>query len=256
MPVREPGYDSFSNTNGTLVRTGGYPDGFSGVTGFGSAVFVAKKSGSGTISFSDDSMALDANNTNQYNGGAQLAMMIQALGPNGVQVNVATSTASSTPSSTATANPPAGEQPPEQLFDIALQVDQSKVTDVSSLGVRTTFTSFGTVPTPVTMTFDILNSSGVVVHSDTASTTVETQGVYNESLKGLTLSPGNYTMRLTTLYGTSTRDQFEQPFTVVAKTTSPWWLNPWLWIIGGVVVLIIIVWIIFVIVRRRKKEDQ
>ena len=79
MPLRQSGYDYFSNTSGELIRTAGYPGGFGQITSFGSAQFIAKKSGAGAITFAGDGLALDANNANLYAGGNLLAMTISPL---------------------------------------------------------------------------------------------------------------------------------------------------------------------------------
>jgi len=109
---------------------------------------------------------------------------------------------------------------PNQLFDINLEVDQSKVAQLSELTARVVFTSFGTVPTPVEMTFDILDSSGSVVNTSKGFTTVETEAVYNKDFFGFSLPKGNYTLRVITLYNTDVKDYFYQSFSVAAKSGS------------------------------------
>ncbi len=64
MPLTQSGYNLVDNTNGTLIKTGGYPAGYtSGVT-FGTISFHAKKSGNGAIKVLSTSVSYDANNNN------------------------------------------------------------------------------------------------------------------------------------------------------------------------------------------------
>jgi len=112
-----------------------------------------------------------------------------------------------------------GERP-SQLFDINLELDSTSVYNVDELGVRVNFTSFGNIPTPVNMTFEILDNAGETIYTKTESITVETEQVYSKSFAGLALSPGNYAIRLTTLYNTNVTDEFESPFTI--KSTFNW----------------------------------
>lgn len=64
MALSQTGYDLIDNTNGQLIKTAGYPGGIPTVATFGTIAFSAKKAGSGTISLSSNSMALDAENQN------------------------------------------------------------------------------------------------------------------------------------------------------------------------------------------------
>jgi hypothetical protein len=238
MPLRKSGYDYFSNVTGVLIRTAGYPEGFSEETEFGSAVFVAKKSGEATIEFTAQSLALDETNQNTY---AKSENAVITIEPGETVSEV-------TPEIT---NP--SDSNPEQLFDINLELDQPKVKSISELSANVTMLSFGKVPTPVDLTFDILDSSGQVVHTEKGSVTVETEKVYNKRFTGFDLAPGNYTLRLTTLYNTSVSDEFVQPFEIV-KPEAP--TNQYLpWVIGGGILLIVII-LIIIFKRKRKKGDR
>lgn len=68
VPLSMPGYDSVDNTNGTVVKTAGYPGGFSNATTFGTLVFRAKESGTATISVANTSFAYDAQSKNTISG--------------------------------------------------------------------------------------------------------------------------------------------------------------------------------------------
>lgn len=104
--LRQPGYDSFDNTTGTLIRTGGYPAGFTGSTRFGVATFVAGRPGKGTISLTNGSFVFNEASQNTY------------AGANVVNIEVLP----------AAKKEPAPVVPPPVIkknFDIALVLDQS-----------------------------------------------------------------------------------------------------------------------------------
>ncbi len=66
--LNQPGYDLIDNTTGILIKTAGYPGGLSSSATFGTVNFIAKKSGSGTVSLNSNSLGLDANNQNTLDG--------------------------------------------------------------------------------------------------------------------------------------------------------------------------------------------
>jgi hypothetical protein len=77
MAIPQPGYDLIDNTNGLLVKTGGYPVGLDSVANFGTISFSAKKAGSGTIKTTGNSMALDSQNSNLLSGNPQASVTIE-----------------------------------------------------------------------------------------------------------------------------------------------------------------------------------
>jgi hypothetical protein len=91
MSLTQPGYDSTDNTGGTLVKTAGYPSGFSTSLTFGTVTFYAKNPGIGTIRLGSNSQAFDANGQTAMSG-------------NTVTVNVLTQNVS-TPTNTTTVIP-------------------------------------------------------------------------------------------------------------------------------------------------------
>lgn len=124
QPLSQPGYDSIDNSEGILIKTAGYPGGLSKNATLGIITFKAKKTGTGTVSFTGLSMALDEGNTNQYSGGNQVPLTIEDLAETPVVIKPTTSTTPTKPSSevpesatfeevaTSTElNPPLGEQP-------------------------------------------------------------------------------------------------------------------------------------------------
>jgi len=77
MAMTEAGYDSIDNTNGVLIKTAGYPGGFSTSAIFGTVSFSAKATGNGTIKIGNSSLAFQASSQSAITG-------------NGIQVMVTT----------------------------------------------------------------------------------------------------------------------------------------------------------------------
>jgi len=78
MALAQPGYDLIDNTNGVLIKTGGYPGGLSQTANFGTVSFYAKKVGSGTIKLGNGALALDANNQNVLSGAPSVSVAVTA----------------------------------------------------------------------------------------------------------------------------------------------------------------------------------
>lgn len=68
MALTQSGYDVVDNTNGILVKTAGYPAGFSSTATFGTVTFYAKKSGSGIIKLGNGSLAFEAGSQSALSG--------------------------------------------------------------------------------------------------------------------------------------------------------------------------------------------
>jgi len=68
MPVTQAGYDSTDNTSGVLIKTGGFPGGFTGATALGTITFRAKAAGTAAITASGNSMLLDGGSNNELSG--------------------------------------------------------------------------------------------------------------------------------------------------------------------------------------------
>ena len=68
IALSQPGYDATDNVKGVLVKTAGYPSGFTASTPFGTVSFRAKKAGSGTIAIGSNSLAFEANRESAMTG--------------------------------------------------------------------------------------------------------------------------------------------------------------------------------------------
>ena len=110
MALSQPGYYLTDNTNGVLIRTAGYPKGFSSDTHFGTITFLAKKTGVGVVEVVSGTSAFDQANTNVFAGSSQ------------VNVSVITPVATVTPTPSATVSEsPAPSPSSEPSADLSLQ---------------------------------------------------------------------------------------------------------------------------------------
>lgn len=64
MALKQPGYDAIDNVSGTLLKSGGYPGGFTNKILFGTVVFGAIKAGSATISVGSNTNIPNNSNVN------------------------------------------------------------------------------------------------------------------------------------------------------------------------------------------------
>lgn len=77
MPLVQDGYDLIDNTNGKIIKTGGFPSGLSVSKQFGTLTFRAKTAGTATVSVSGDSLMLNATNENKHSGSAGASFTIK-----------------------------------------------------------------------------------------------------------------------------------------------------------------------------------
>jgi len=251
MPLRKAGYDSFSNIDGTLVRTAGYPNGFTGLVNFGTATFVAKATGASVITFSGENLALDENNANQYMlGNAVDLVIIESSGESTVQELQETKISSS--------------QQIENFEQVGVQLEQSQVSTIGDLMVRMIFDGFGSEPTDVNMSFDILDSSGNVVRSESNIISINQKGEYEKRFSDTSLPDGNYKIRATVSYG-SMQNQLIQRFVIKAseKVAANSWLgalsfanmkNAWWILLIAILIIVFIIFILMLIGRGRNNR--
>lgn len=257
LPLKQPGYDSLDNAAGTMVRTAGFPNGFSDKTTFGTATFTVKKTGTGTITFAGEQLALDENNDNTYGGGNSVTLVVE--GRQTVLPEPAETDARAHESEVLTKSPhedelPLGEEgaDPEQLFDTRFLINEPVVSSIRDLIGTVTFESFGTVPTPVDMEFAILDISGAMIWTSSGSTIVETEQVVTQRFPDLgDLPEGKYAVRLRTLYNTDVEDFFEAPFEIRTEAAAA---HAWVrWFLGccSLLLLGIFLWWFFIFGRKR-----
>jgi hypothetical protein len=64
LPINQTGYDIVDNTNGKLIKTAGYPNGFNSEILLGTIVFKSKKAGTVNIAVNNASYVLDMDSNN------------------------------------------------------------------------------------------------------------------------------------------------------------------------------------------------
>ncbi len=143
---------------------------------------------------------------------------------------------------------------PAQLFDIRLLIDRTAILHIADLVARVTFGSFGRVPTPVAMTFSIINSSNESIEVSQDTTTVQTEAVFvKRFLNVAQLAPGSYTLKLHTKYNSNVEDDFTAAFTITSPTASSRWIA---WLIGGLALSICSLLFLLWWRRRKYKNEQ
>jgi hypothetical protein len=122
MALSQPGYDLIDNTNGVLIKTAGYPQGFNSNAQFGTVTFQAKKAGSGVIALASGTTALDQSNQNVFAGSSQVTVSITAPAVKTTPTITATPTSGAQPSQSPAASesisPAAMVQPSAQQASI------------------------------------------------------------------------------------------------------------------------------------------
>lgn len=140
----------------------------------------------------------------------------------------------------------------KQLFDITFNVDSQCLMDSRKLASTTTFTSFGTVDTPVNMTFIVLDSQGEERYNTTGKTVIQTEGVFHQEFAKLSLPRGKYTLVMNTLYNVDVKDTFQQPFEVSSVCYGRCLLSVWIVIFE----LLIIGYLLWRWYKEKKKERE
>lgn len=255
MPLTQPGYDAIDNGNGVLIKTGGYPSGFIGKTTLGKISFVAKRAGVATISFGANTLVLDESGANVWTTGSATEVTVKSSArpqqtPAVIKLNeskIASTTTSTTTKTIATSTIPS------QLFDIRLEIQKSNVQSAKELIAATTFDSFGSTPTPVNLTYVIVNDMGKEVFRATDTVTVETQNVIAKKFEQLDLPNGKYTLLLRTLYNSTVQDEFQADFEVHFEVTAWPKERIFKYSVGGGALALLIGIFAFRLVRARKQ---
>ena len=148
---------------------------------------------------------------------------------------------------------------PSKLFDIRLDLDSISIKTSNELNSVTTFTSFGTVPTFVDLTYSILDSSGNEVYSEKGNVTVTTEQIVRKNFENLNLLNGKYTLILTTVYGDNVKDEFKQDFSVgetgIFQSPKSSWII-FIIVLGGVVIDLIVVSRLIYLNRKKTQRQK
>ncbi len=139
---------------------------------------------------------------------------------------------------------------PKQLFDITMNIEDATIESSDELVAIITYESFGSVPTPVDLTYTIYNKDGEIVHSERGEVIVETENIERKYFKGLNLPEGEYYLIFETIYNVDVSDEFRGDFEIKKQDAKSSLL--WLWIIIGMG-LVVLVLVIVYFLRRKKK---
>jgi len=135
---------------------------------------------------------------------------------------------------------------PKQLFDIKLELAHYNVYNPEDLVAWARFENFGTEPTPVNLTYIILDKKENVVYVREAYLVVETEEFVVEKFEEVDLKPGEYSILLRILYDVDIEDEFRQDFQVISRTRT------WIYIVLGFAVLTAF----YLIILKRKKKTE
>lgn len=264
----------------TAVKPGSAPNITSVISGANSATLtwsaastpvttylVAYGTSPGSIQYGNPNVGNVASYTiNGLSGGTNYYFKVKAI--NDCMPGDYSNEVSTTPGGGTTTGPAAGFTEttgnPSQLFDIALVVDETKISKVSDLKARVTFVSFGTELTPVKMHFKIVDANGKGYYNSDDSTEIQTEGVFNKAFEGLSLTDGKYTLVLTTTYNSNITDEFKQDFEVsnsggISKggfCSCNWPFLGWPCIIIWIVPILFVFWVGLFFKRRKDKKKN
>ena len=158
------------------------------------------------------------------------------------------------------------EEAPEQLFDITFNLNDKLIQATNELSGVITFERFGVVPTPVNLTFIILDESGNEIYREESEITVEVEELLRWDYEGLQELPeGKYIAVLETFYGDDVYDKFTQEFEIgeekrgITGRAIDWVAGGGKWYslsAIGILIIILILWLIIIDKKQTKKKPQ
>lgn len=247
LSVSQPGYDSVDNPRGEMIKTAGFPKGFSSSVSFGTVTFRAKSVGEDVISVGPRSLILDATNKDTLTSREQARVTVRA--------------ASSLPQS-APAKP--AEDP--NLFDISHSPEiqtagvglVSRVAPGEFLTFSVKLLNFGNKnKVDVGLSYNVTDSEGKVIYHAEETVAVETTASFVKTIQiPYETKPGRYVVRSFITYKDQVAPaQTEFPFTVEDKVLGLFLSDFTLY--GGTTVTLSILSVLgYTLFRRYKKETR
>ena len=249
LAVPQPGYDSVNNIVGELIKTGGFPKGFSSPVPFGTITFRAKAGGESMIIVGTQSFVLDAENRSTLDFRPQVRI-VATVGSPGKASSIKP--------------PPDLPQGEQNLFDINLipQVETSgaglvsKVAPGEFLPLSVKLLNFGNrKKVDVTITYLITNLDGKVIYSAEETVAVETTATFVKTIQiPFETTPGRYIAKSSIAY----QDQVapattEFPFVVERKILGLFQSDFYRY--GGITLLISILMVLLghALIKHRRK---
>ncbi len=77
IPLVQPGYDLVDNTHGQLIKTGGFPGGFSSSKTLGTITVRARRAGEGTMAIGSGAFVLNAKSVNTLTSKSSLKIVVK-----------------------------------------------------------------------------------------------------------------------------------------------------------------------------------
>ena len=163
MALTQSGYDLTDNTKGILIKSAGYPGGFSGSMTFGTISFRALRAGSGTITIGDSSLAFDASGQSVINGTpASVSITVPAVSVTPSVTPIPTSTL--VPQNVVSHTIAATQSPTPQATPSQVATTQSNSEEASAVHAENSRSFLATVGTAVTLgTNNFLVGVGVLL---------------------------------------------------------------------------------------------
>jgi len=118
---------------------------------------------------------------------------------------------------------------PAELFDIRMDLEETVLKNSSKLRAVVTYESFGRVPTPVDLIFEVFDEDGNSVYLKKGDIVVTVEEIRRYEFVDLDLGPGEYEFVFKTLYNVNVFDEFKQKFTIKKYGIFERWKN---WIRG------------------------
>ena len=100
------------------------------------------------------------------------------------------------------------------MLNASLKLNHSDVGSINDLSVNVIFSDRVAVSAPVAMTFDILDSSDAIVHSEQNNINIDTNRAFDKKFSGVSLSSGVYVLRLRIVYSGGTSEEFRSLFNI------------------------------------------
>jgi len=208
LAVSQPGYDTVDNQRGEMIKTAGFPQGFSSPVSFGTVTFRAKSIGEDVISVGPRSLILNAANKDTLDSRPQARVTVTKAAP-----------------ISQTMSAPAGDT---NLFDVSGEprIETSGVGLVSRVapGEFLTFSvkllNFGSnKKVDVGLSYNVESLDGTVIYHAEETVAVETTASFVKTIQiPFDTPPGRYVVKSFITYQDQVAPaQTEFPFTVEDK---------------------------------------
>lgn len=205
LAVPQPRYDLIDNKSGELIKTAGFPQGFSLPEPFGTVTFRVKTVGKAIITVGPRSFVLNAENKSTLESRPQVRVIATEGG------------AGTAPSAESLPNLPQGET---NLFDIISEPIKVKVAPSELLPISVKLSNFGGGRrVDVRIVYSILTNTGDEIYSTNETVAVETTADFVKTIQvPFGTAPGRYRAKTSITYeGQLVPATTEFPFMVERK---------------------------------------